>query len=131
MSSLPTYIAIPITGPLIAAFGPVAAGSCAEWSMFFEDEVSDGVWEPMSFVGVTLLAQVRRSLYDPDPIAGGCSVAEGEQLGTLNFFIGSDITAANPDIELHFGFKIIPDHVPTRARVHVVGVIPVVRTGVQ
>lgn len=132
MSSIPSFVAIRNAGPHIGVFEPVVAGSCVEWSMYFEQEteVGSGVWEPMSFTGITLTAEIRKSVYDTNPIANGVTATPSATPGYIDFFIGADITAAAGECELNFGFKVHGGD-PTRNKVQVIGTIPVVLAGVR
>lgn len=132
MSSIPSFVAIKNAGPHIGVFEPVVAGSCVEWSMYFEEETAPGsnVWVPMSFTGITLTAEIRKSIYDTAAIVGGVSATPSVTPGYIDFFIGADITAAVGECELNFGFKVHGGD-PTRNKVQVIGTIPVVLAGVR
>jgi hypothetical protein len=130
MPSIPTFMTIPNTGPLQCVFEPVVAGSSVDWSIFFEDETSPGVWQPMSFAGFTLVAELRESVYDASPISSGITAVVSATPGEIDFLIPAAITAARPDTELQFGFKMVPGD-PSQAKVFAMGVIPVLRAGVR
>lgn len=131
MTSLVQHVAV-AEGPAIAVFQPLPAGSSLEWSLFFEEESApgSGVYVPKSFTGLTLVSEVRLSIYDTNPIAGGIAATVSATPGFLDFLLPATVTAGKQDKVLHWGLKLVPAD-PARAQILVVGEIPITFAGVR
>lgn len=128
MSSIPQFVAIP-SGPMIAQFGPVIAGSSLEFSMYFEDQTSPGVYAPMNFSGLTLVSEVRLSPFD-ETAAATLAVTPSATPGYLDFFLSAVVTTVHAGNTLHWGFKMVPAD-PAHAKVYAMGEINILHAGVR
>lgn len=132
MPSIPQFIAIPGTGPLVLVFEPIVAGSALEFSVFFEEETApdSGVWEPMEFTGLTLVSEMRASVYDASPIVPGVGAVISATPGYIDFKMPASVSLANAGKTLKWGFKLVPAD-PEMARIRVVGDIEISYGGVR
>lgn len=132
MPSIPQFIAIPGSGPLILVFEPIIGGSALEFSVFFEEETApdSGIWEPMNFTGMTLISEMRASVFDAAPITPGVEATTSLTAGYIDFLMPASVSAANVGKTLSWGFKLVPAD-PELAHIRVIGDIIVSHGGVR
>lgn len=129
--SLTQHVAIN-EGTAIAEFRPIPAGSSLSFSLYFEEEDApgSGVFAPKSFAGLTLVSEVRLSIFDTNPIGSGVTATVSATPGYIDFFIPASVTSGKQDQILYWGFKLVPADV-TQAETVVIGEIPICYAGVR